>query len=755
MLAKVPVKRNDSKSDFAELVAYISERDDNDNMEAPHDELDPGDRKRHITLLERARNDLRAAKDHLHAARRADAVDAAAVRIRVAGLAGIADTDGPEHGPAGERLEAPIDGGVNGDSYRRSLSLARANLDAATRVLESAAEIDRHFQARARARRAYLAFHAQAAARRHGRDEVSAAPEPEPELIELTKAPQRFFNAAGVACETNCLTLRTAGAEMNAVAAQNVRVHDPVYHVILSWPAGEVPSNEQAFECGAHALRAVAMESHQYVFGVHRDTKNSHLHIAVNRVSPATFKAVYPDRDFYKLDRAMRELELRFGWQHDKGPYAVFERNGVNVIDWRRNTPESKGTIPTPAADMERHADRESLFAYARGAPRDAVMKALKDERLTWQQLHGVLARHGLSLREKGQGFALFDMTGNAPTPIKASDMHEELSKARLLRRLGAFVSPALAPMPAPALVPGSSAPTPVLYDPFRAPARQNEPRNEQREQRRQERADARRDLRARYLRYKAEQVLPRFDANDARTRFTALRNEARKRRAEVRSSSHDRAQRKASYSVIAFETARERERLKARMAAERAIVRKEAAAQQHSFREWVEQQAATGDAAAISQLRGWAHAAKRTGQDDAFSGREANTIRHPIHLDPRADLDIEGTRFRVRRDGSVRYSFAHAAGGFIDHGSSIEMQADSSDQLATLAALIFARRKFGAAFEAHGSAQFKSALHELATDNPTEHHLEAIWHQSVHEQRAKRDTLRPLKSRASRMPSA
>lgn len=43
----------------------------------------------------------------------------------------------------------------------------------------------------------------------------------------------------------------------------------------------------------------------------------------VNRVNPETYKAVYPDRDYFKLDKTMREMELRQGWSHDKGPYAV------------------------------------------------------------------------------------------------------------------------------------------------------------------------------------------------------------------------------------------------------------------------------------------------------------------------------------------------------------------------------------------------------------------------------------------------
>ncbi len=547
-----------------------------------------------------------------------------------------------------------------------------------------------------------------------------------------------MFNGTGVACETNCDSLRMAGVEMKAVAAQNVRVRDPVYHVMLSWPTGEEPSDDQAFACGAHALRAVGMECHQYVFGVHRDTENVHLHIAVNRINPRTFKAVYPERDFYKLDRAMRELELLFNWRHDMGPYTVFERDGVNVIDWSRSAPNTKGAMPTAAADMERHADHESFFTYVRDEPRDAVMAALKDEGLTWSQLHGVLAEHGLSLREKGQGFAIFDATGGAPTPIKASDMHEDLSKARLVRRLGTFEPPGQVPVAT------------EVYDKFQAPKRDKG----KREERKQERADARRDLWARYLRYRAELVFPQFDAGSARSQFLAIRDEARRRRAEVRLMM-DRLQRKAGYSVIAFETARERERLKKRLQSERASLHLEVKAQRQSFREWVDCQAAAGDAAAISQLRGWAYAAKRSGQESSHPPPDANAVRSALQADPSAALDIAGTHYRVRRDGAVRYSFDLAEGGFVDHGSVIELRAESADHAAMVATLIFARKKFGDAFEVCGSDQFKGALNQLMNVFHTEQDLVAVWEQLVAEHRTKRDTLRLVKTRASRAPSA
>lgn len=507
-------------------------------------------------------------------------------------------------------------------------------------------------------------------------------------------------SATGIACEHNCLTLGTAGAEMKAVAAQNARVKDPVYHVVLSWPSGESPTDEQAFQCGRHALRAVGMEGHQYVFAVHRDTAHAHLHIAVNRVHPDTFAAVYPDRDYFKLDRAMRELELLQGWRHDKGPYAVFERNGRQVIDWASQAADTKGKRPTRAADMERHADAESLFSYVRGAPREAVLQVLRQETADWAAVHDAFASFGLEIREKGQGLAVYDLAAETEVPIKASDMHESLSKQRLITRLGGYVPPTKAQARQPE----------SQYDRFRAPKRDPATR----EQRRQERADARRGLRERYEAYRSAFVYRRLDALEVKQRYAGLRDDARRRREEVRATVCDAAARKALYSVIAFEALRERERLRSAIKVERDGLRNAPGNRRMSFREWVAVQAAAGDAAAISQLRGWAYAEGRgERQLNAIVGdRALNGFRGNEALDPVArDLGVAMT-YAVRRNGTVVYRNAEGADAFVDHGQCIEVLPDAmADKLVVEAAHRLASEKYGSSIEITGGDEFKQAV--------------------------------------------
>lgn len=573
------------------------------------------------------------------------------------------------------------------------LARAREHLRLAANYLRQSPQIDGEFQRRALARRALL-----------GLEKTPIRPAPSQAEAEaladllsgrLLGQAERLVTPTGVACEHNCLSLSSAAAEMNAVAAQNARVKDAVYHIVLSWPANESPTDAQAFECGAHALSAVGMADHQYVFAVHRDTDNAHLHIAVNRVNPNTFRAVYPDRDYFKLDRAMRELELKYGWQHENGPYAVFERNGQVVIDRTSKSPSTNGKRPTPAADMERHADQESLFSYARGEPRKALLSALKNDQLTWRQLHNLLARYGLELREKGQGFAIYDLNSADTTPIKASDMHEELGRARLIKRLGAFE-------------PSRSTTSAVLtYDKDRPPKR--DPK--MREERRQERAQARRELRARYGQYKSAFVYRRLDPATVRQRFSDIREAARRKRREIRETVPDAAARNVLYSVVAFETLRERDRLRREIRKERQALYADPTNRRLSYREWVEQQAATGDSAAIGQLRGFVYSEKRRARElgRALANNDADGVIHVDDVDPVARNVTNGLHFHVRRDGAVVYRWGDGRDAFIDLGRRIDVLAKgASDEISIATALRLAAEKYGGAFELTGSEQFK-----------------------------------------------
>lgn len=511
---------------------------------------------------------------------------------------------------------------------------------------------------------------------------------------------------------------------MRAVACQNPRVVDPVYHVILSWPAGERPTDDQAFACGEHAMASVGMAGHQYVFAIHRDTNNVHTHLAINRVHPVSFKAVYPSRDFYKLDRAMRELELRFGWQHDKGPFAVHDRGGIKVVDWAAPNRSSKGHMPSGARDMERHGDNESLFSYVRGRPRTLIAAALQDPALNWQTLHAIFGKFGLSLREKGRGLAVFEekgamsTTAGAPASacVKASDMHEELSKARLVRRLGAFESAI------------SFEDAEERYDRFRAPVRDET----RRAAGRQARADARRSLRMRFELERAANARSLPDPEEIRSRFRAVRAAAIRRRSEVRTHIKDRIQRKIQYSVIAFETARAIERLRVEVRVQREAVRAENR-RSRNFREWVEGRAAEGDAAALAQLRGWAYAAHRR-ETQTAKAAERPGLRCPADGEPHLLPQLPGLTFKALRNGTARYSLDQDGGQLLYRDGFLEVESRQQDRRTLVAAALLATAAFGDGFTAEGDVPFQSAIQAIRAQWPTLIDLQRAWHSQIDE---------------------
>lgn len=519
---------------------------------------------------------------------------------------------------------------------------------------------------------------------------------------------------------------------MLAVAEANPRVKDPMYHVIISWPASENPTDTQAFESGLHAMEAVGMGGHQYVFAIHRDTDNAHLHMAVNRVNPDTLKAVYPDRDFYKLDRAMRELELRFGFTHDNGPFAVHLRNGVPVVAWAQSKPQTKGKMPSAAADMEQLGLQESLFSYVRGAPRKAINELLSRPDVTWDQLHERMAAYGLELRRKGRGLAVYVIPdGEDVTPVKASDMHEELSHSRLVKRLGEFkprncllhsVSPGPASEQDGTTAGQRSAAKDLLvdiaqvstYDKDRGSMRNPVDR----EVRRAERAEARRALRKRYAAYKAGFVRRKLSTTTVKARYSAIRDDARRQRAQVRQTARNAAQRRAMYSIIAFETLKAKERLKASLRREREALRADPSNRVLSFRSWVEKQAALGDPAAISQMRGFAYSEKRhaTELQRQLEDRSRNGIRLAELCEPQARSDLPGHKFSVRRDGNVIYRAVRAGGEFVDIGQKLVVDGNDVPADQTLnAMLLHAAGKNAGAVRIEGGPDFIDAVLETA----------------------------------------
>lgn len=507
---------------------------------------------------------------------------------------------------------------------------------------------------------------------------------------------------------------------MDQLSALNSRVKEPLYHMVISWLPGENPASEEAFASVEHTLHELGFEGHQFVAAVHRDTDNVHVHVMVNRINPISLRAVAPANDYYVMDRCMRELEIRFGRGHAPGPYVVEERNGQPVVVRARggDKPEKSRPPRRPqgAERMEVFAGEESFFTYVHGEPRKAAVALLKDAHLTWERLHRGLAEYGIELRPKGRGLAVYAIGSPETTPVKGSDMHEQLSLARLEKRLGAYQPPA----PSPA---AKAAPSVDTYSSSRETeaVERRQPRSkrdpEQREARRQARAKARQDLKLRYRQYRANYKAPRLSPEEVRQRFMAQRADFKARRQAIRMGGASAVERKVLYSLLALEAAKAKIDLQQRIAKERAALRADPARRRMTYREWVEEQARMGDEAALAQLRGWHYAEQRTGKQQAeqteaeqHDGMAGGPIQESI-----IHATIMGiTAHDVRRDGSVVY-WHNDVRSFIDHGQFVRMASNRDmDEHRILAALLFSRQKYGQGFDLTGTDAFKARAIEI-----------------------------------------
>lgn len=223
--------------------------------------------------------------------------------------------------------------------------------------------------------------------------------------------------ASGVSLEHNGFDLETLVQEFESVAAMKPKVEDPVYHFVLSWAEGDDPTDEQMFTGAREAMTRLGFDGHQYLSAIHRDTDSPHVHVAVNRIHPDTFKVVNPYRDHYTLRRLANELEERHGWTPTR--------------------PSGKSAAQ-PAQQADAHGDLTlEQWCKAKVVP---VLKPLLEQSAAWAEVHHALDALDLELVEHGQGlvFRTVSDTGIA-VAIKASAVHERFSKTRLERVLGVF----------------------------------------------------------------------------------------------------------------------------------------------------------------------------------------------------------------------------------------------------------------------------------------------------------------------------
>lgn len=218
--------------------------------------------------------------------------------------------------------------------------------------------------------------------------------------------------------------------EMVAVAAVSRRSAMPVDHWMLSWQEGEQPSRDQIEEAVSILMEELGVTEHQLVWAVHTDTRNVHLHVALNRVHPEHEVCADLKFDYDMGARAIAKIEHRQGWKPQAA--ALYRADATGRVEpivqaGTKNGPRQR------AQTLERRTGASSAERQAieRAAP---VIAAASN----WLALHRGLAELGMRYERRGSGAVI--LVGDIA--VKASAVSRGASLKAMEKRLGDYSPP-------------------------------------------------------------------------------------------------------------------------------------------------------------------------------------------------------------------------------------------------------------------------------------------------------------------------
>jgi hypothetical protein len=445
-----------------------------------------------------------------------------------------------------------------------------------------------------------------------------------------------------------------------ATQARNSRSKsDKSYHLVVSFPEGERPTRAQIEDIEDRLCAALGFEDHQRVSAVHQNTDNWHLHVAINKVHPTTFRNVTPVRDHYRLQAACAELEIKHGLTQE--PHTIDPRQS-------RET-KARGQ----AADFEARHGGQSFLAWTQAQARPALLAA-KSAGTGWQTVHQVAAEYDLAVKPRGAGLVISHRS-DGRLHVKASDVDRGMSLKAMTDKLGPFEAPSPhAHAGAPQTRYRRPAPSGDLYDAFK---------------RDQEAAIRVRDAATARL------------AVQHRTYTGELAGWYRQRIRQERAQGLKGVLRRDGFQHIAEQRQKDRTARIAREREERRQVR--AAHPIPNWQSYLEVEAAKGNEAALAALRSRQRRTQRLA-DEILTAADAGQARHIVH---------QHMRPAIRRDGRVIY---RVTDGGVVSDEAAQIRVPQSSTAAAFFALSLAADRFGARpLVVKGSDAFRHQLASLA----------------------------------------
>jgi hypothetical protein len=227
-----------------------------------------------------------------------------------------------------------------------------------------------------------------------------------------------WFLAANLPGVTRPGDLEFACRLVEAVHAQNTRAgSDRTYHLVVSLhPEDRSLDTKELRHVVENLVETLGFTGHQYIAARHNDKDHEHVHVAINKIHPETFRIHSPAWDHQKLFTAGRDLEAELG------------------LTPLRSRARDREKVPQRAADCEAH---QGIDSFARWARRTLGPALRATELQSWDDVHEACGRFGVALRLHGNGLVFEDAERNVR--VKASCVGREFSKPRLCKQLGDF----------------------------------------------------------------------------------------------------------------------------------------------------------------------------------------------------------------------------------------------------------------------------------------------------------------------------
>ena len=264
-------------------------------------------------------------------------------------------------------------------------------------------------------------------------------------------------------------------SEMSDLARSATRSRDPTIHYVLSWQAGEHPTDEQveeavdlfcaeldalpkpdnlssdhrseepdspnSYDCSKHRFA-----HHQMIYGLHADTDHDHLHLMINRVDPESERTIKINRG-WDVDAGIRagaRIEHAQGWAKEPNKRYRVARDG-SIVRTSAADPDAPRRPSQRDLRMERDTNKPSPTRIAIDRALPIIARAD-----SWPEVHAALATSAMRYMRSGPGAII--MIGDAP--VRASQVDRAVTLDALIDRLGPYEPPEAKGAPAEAVRP-------------------------------------------------------------------------------------------------------------------------------------------------------------------------------------------------------------------------------------------------------------------------------------------------------------